>query len=81
MTFVGFRLWHRFRDAAWRLIVSRGIAPLAIGLIIADGWVLAQTAGYGWRGVAIGAAAAALTLMSQVNPLWLLGAAGVGSAC
>lgn len=24
VTFFGFRLWHRLRDAPWRLIVSRG---------------------------------------------------------
>jgi chromate transporter len=77
LTFVAFRLWHRFRDAPWRLIVSRGIVPLAIGLIIAGGFVLAQTAGNGWRGLAITAATAALMLRTRVNPLWLLGAGGV----
>ena len=77
LTFIGFRLWHRFRDAPWRLIVSRGIVPLTIGLIIAGGWVLARTGGNGWRGLAITAATAALMLSRRVNPLWLLGAGGL----
>lgn len=77
LTFVAFRLWHRFRDAPWRLIVSRGIVPLTIGLIIAGGWVLAQVAGNGWRGLVVTAAAVALLLRTRLSPLWLLGAGGV----
>jgi hypothetical protein len=34
-TFFAFRLWHRFRNARWRQLVSRGIVPLTIGLVIA----------------------------------------------
>jgi chromate transporter len=77
LTFIGFRLWHRFRDAPWRLAVSRGIVPLTIGLIVAGGWVLARAGGNGWRGLAVTAATAALMLRARVNPLWLLSAGGV----
>ncbi|HEY3909851.1 MAG TPA: chromate transporter [Stellaceae bacterium] len=76
LTFIAFRLWHRFRDAPWRLAVARGLVPLTIGLIIAGGWVLAQTAGNGWRGLALTAATAALMLRTRINPLWLLGVGG-----
>lgn len=77
LTFIAFRLWHRFRDAPWRRIVSGGLVPLTIGLIIAGGWVLAQAAGNGWRGLALTAASAAAMLALRVNPLWLLGAGGL----
>ncbi len=77
LTLISFRLWHRFRQAPWRLTVSRGIVPLTIGLIIAGGWVLAQTPGNGWRGLAVTAATVGLLLRIRVNPLWLLGAGGV----
>ena len=77
LTFFGFRLWHRFHDASWRLIVSRGIVPVTIGLIIASGWVLSRTANPSWKGLAITAAAAALMLRARWNPLWLLGAGGI----
>ena len=77
LTFVGFRLWHRFRDARWRLVVSRGIVPLTIGLVIAGGWVLAQAPGNGWRGLAVTAMAVGLMLRTRISPLWLLGAGGV----
>lgn len=77
ITFVAFRLWHRFRDMPWRLAVSRGLAPLTIGLVIAGGWVLARAGGTGWRGALLTAATVAVMLRSRLNPLWLLGAGGV----
>lgn len=77
LTFVAFRLWHRFRDARWRLAASRGLVPLTIGLVVAGGWVLARAGHTGWRGMALTAAAAALTLRSRINPLLLLSAGGV----
>jgi chromate transporter len=51
--------------------------PLTIGLVIAGGWVLASAGDRGWRGLAVTAAAAALLLATRINPLWLLGAAGL----
>jgi chromate transporter len=77
LTFLAFRLWHRFRDAPWRHALSRGLVPLTIGLVIAGGWVLARAGGTGWRGAALTAATAALMLRSRLSPLWLLGVGGL----
>jgi chromate transporter len=77
VTFLAFRLWQRARDARWRQAASRGLVPVTIGLVIAGGWVLARAAGDGRRGLLITAAAAALALATRLNPLWLLGAAGL----
>jgi chromate transporter len=77
LTFIAFRWWSRFREAPWRLAVSRGLAPLTIGLIIAGGWVLARAGGAGWRGAVLTAATAMLLLRARLNPLWLIGAGGV----
>jgi chromate transporter len=76
MYFVGYRLWDRFRDAAWQKIARASLAPLTFGLIIAGGTVMAQTADKSWRAIGISAAAAAMLLVTRLNPLWLLGAAG-----
>jgi chromate transporter len=78
LTFAAFRLWDRFQDAAWRLVVSRALVPLTIGLVTAGGWVLARTAGTGWRSAVLTAAAAALMSWGRrLNPLWLLGVGGL----
>jgi chromate transporter len=77
VTFLAFRAWHRWRDTAWRQTASRGLVPVAIGLVVAGGWVLARATGEGWRGLLITAAAAVLALTTRLSPLWLLGAAGL----
>jgi len=77
MYFVGYRLWDRFRDAAWQKIVRTSLAPLTFGLIVAGGTVMAQTADKSWPAIGISAAAATLLLLTRFNPLWMLGAAGV----
>jgi chromate transporter len=76
MYFVGYRLWERFRDAAWQKIARVSLAPLTFGLVVAGGTVMAQTADKSWSAVGVSAAAAALLLMTRFNPLWLLGTAG-----
>jgi chromate transporter len=80
MYFVGYRLWDRFRDAAWQKIARASLAPLTLGLIIAGGAVMAQTADKTWPAIAITAAAAAALAMTRINPLWMLGAAAAAGA-
>jgi chromate transporter len=77
MYFVGYRLWDRFRDAAWQKIARASLAPLTFGLVIAGGTVMAQTADKSWPAVGVSAAAAIFLLTTRINPLWMLGGAAV----
>jgi chromate transporter len=70
------RLWRRFRDAPWRPLVQRALAPVTIGLILASGWVLARAADIGAIGIAITIGTAALMIGTKLNPLWSLALAG-----
>lgn len=70
-------IWERFRDAPWRRIIQRALAPLTVGLIAAGGFVISTPAGSDWRHWLIAAAAAAGMVASRLNPLWLLGAGGI----
>jgi chromate transporter len=80
MYYTGFRLWDRFRAAPWQRIVRRGLAPVTIGLVIAAGTVMAQTAATGWGAAALTVIAGVLMLSGRINPLWLVaGAAIVGA--
>jgi chromate transporter len=77
MYFIAYRLWDRFRDAAWQRVARASLVPLTCGLITAGGTVMAATVDKNWVAVAITAAAAVLLLATRLNPLWLLGAAGL----
>ena len=71
------RLWDRFRDAPWQRIARAGLAPLTAGLVIAGGTVMARTVDISWPAVGVTAAAATLLLFTRLNPLWVLGGAGL----
>jgi chromate transporter len=75
MYFAGYRLWDRFRDAAWQNVARASLAPLTFGLVVAGGTVMAEAVDTGWASVAITAAAAVLLLATRLNPLWVLGGA------
>jgi chromate transporter len=72
MYFGAYRVWDRFRNAPWQRIVRLGLVPVTMGLVIASGTVMARAADAGWRAAAITIAAAAITLTTRLNPLWLL---------
>jgi len=76
MYFVGYRLWDRFREAAWQKIARVSLVPLTCGLIVAGGTVMAQTADKSWQAAGVSATAAAVLLATRINPLWILSAAG-----
>ena len=76
MYFASYRLWDRFRDAPWQRVVRLGLVPVTMGLVIASGMVMARAADPGWQAAAVTIAAAAITLATRLNPLWLLLAGG-----
>jgi chromate transporter len=71
------RFWQHSQGARWQDLVRKALAPMTIGLVIASGWILGRAADTDWLGIAITAATVAALLWSKLNPLWLLGAAGV----
>jgi len=74
--FASYRLWDRFRDAPWQRIVRLGLVPVTMGLVIASGMVMARAADTGWQAAAMTTGAAAITLATRLNPMWLLLAGG-----
>jgi chromate transporter len=70
---MAYRLWDRFPAAP---IVRISLVPVAVGLVIASGTVMARVADTGWQGVAVTIAAAGLMLCTRLNPLVILLAGG-----
>ncbi|HXP02669.1 MAG TPA: chromate transporter [Stellaceae bacterium] len=80
MYFAAYRLWNRFRDAPWQRLARAGLAPLTAGFVVAGGTVMARTADISWPAVGVTGGAAALLLFTRLNPLWMLGGAGLVGA-
>ncbi len=75
MYFLGYRLWDRFRNAAWQNVARASLAPLTFGLVVAGGTVMAEAVDTSPSSVAITAAAVTLLLVTRLNPMWVLGGA------
>lgn len=62
------RAWHRFRAARWRRPVQAGLAPLAVGFVLASGTLLIRAADTTPLAYAVSAATAVLMLRAVTPP-------------
>jgi chromate transporter len=75
------RQWSAHRGKPWHQALEQGLAPVAAGLILAGSVVILRASGGDPLLWAIAAASTALLLWRpKLNPLWVLGAAGVVAA-
>lgn len=68
---------RRLAGAAWLKLVEKGLVPIAVGLILASGLILADAAAHGWLGFGIVIASTLFVWRSDRSPLWVLGAGAV----
>jgi len=73
LIFIFMRFWEKIRGTRWRLIIQTGIAPLAIGLVLASGCIVTRGVDTGWGAYGLTAATVLVVLNSRLNPLWLIG--------
>ena len=72
------RQWSAHRGKQWHSALELGLAPVAAGLILAGSLVILRASGGDPLLWAIAAASTVLLLWApKLNPLWVLGAAGV----
>lgn len=71
------RSWHRAAHAAWRALIERALAPVAVGLTFASGLALMRGTEHGWLPWGMTILSTALFGLTEINPLLLL---GVGAA-
>lgn len=77
LTYFAARVWQRFRGTRWQRAVQAGLAPIAVGFVLATGYLLTRGAHPGWAAYAVTGGTAAFLLWTRINPLWLFAAAGV----
>ena len=79
VTVLFIRLSHN-RDAPLGRALRGGLAPIALGFMIASGWILVRTVNEDWRGYLLTVIALVLTLRTRWNPLWLIAAGAAAGA-
>lgn len=75
LAFAASRLMQRAGTSRWLSIVKEGLVPLAIGMILASGWIMATTAAHAPMNVVFIIGAAVFVLFTERNLLWALGSA------
>ncbi len=76
LIFVLARLWQEAAGARWRIALERAMAPIAVGLVLASGVVVARTTDRSIAQAALTVAATVALSASGVNPLIVVGACG-----
>ena len=64
-------------NAPLALAIRRGLAPVALGFMLASGWLLLRSIEQDWRGYALALVSLAVAVGTRLNPLWLMAAGGL----
>jgi chromate transporter len=70
-------LHARHADSPIALALRRGLAPVALGFMLASCWLLLLAVGHDWRSYALAAVALVVAMRTDINPLWLLAGGGL----
>jgi chromate transporter len=71
------RLWILSSGNRWHLALEQGLAPIAVGLIFASGWTIAEGANLSVAGYAIAMASTLIFWKSNINPIPIMIVAGI----
>ena len=77
LVFVVSKFWDEWRESPWRHTVERAMMPVSTGLILAATWIIAKTSIHSVPTAIMGLVALALMLFTKINPVLMMGAAGV----
>ena len=67
-----FNYWNRLQHWRGRAGIQLGVAPLAVGLVLASGVLIARSAAPGWSGIALVVVTVWFSLRTKLHPLWLI---------
>lgn len=68
---------ERLAGRTWLKAVRTGLVPVAVGLILASGLIMAEAVAVQWAALALTVVATVFVWRSEASPLWALGAGGL----
>jgi chromate transporter len=74
--FVG-RVWHRFREARWRIAIQAGVTPVTIGLVAASAYVVSRAADASLGLALLTLGSAVVLATTRLHPLLMIALGGV----
>ncbi|GAC1332807.1 MAG: chromate transporter [Beijerinckiaceae bacterium] len=73
------RFLSRSRESRWLKAIKAGLVPLAIGLILASGLVIARAADRDLATLLMSVATAVAVALTRINPIWLMAGAAAAA--
>jgi chromate transporter len=77
LIFVFIHFWEKISGARWRSIIQTGVAPLAVGLVLASGCIITRAADETIWAYLLTGVTLLLTLKVKLNPIWLIAGGAV----
>lgn len=77
LVYVAARFWLGAKRSPLRIAIEEGLAPVAIGLILASAIVIALSTDHGPMQYVLTAIATVVFCTVKLNPLWVMGACGL----
>ena len=71
------RSWQGAKEARWRTAFEKGLAPIAVGLILASGVVVSRSADHSIGQYVLTAVATVVFCFTKTNPIIVVGLAGL----
>ena len=72
LTLAVTRLSANNPDAPLGRAIRGGLGPIAIGLTLSSGWILAHSSDHSWPAAALTLLTIALVMRTRLNPMWLI---------
>jgi chromate transporter len=69
IAYAASRFWSRFNKVGWYLTLERGIAPFAVGMVLATAVLLTKSAATEWQDYVIAGGTVIFMLASRRSPL------------
>jgi len=76
-SYVASLLHAKHANSPVALAFRRGLAPVALGFMLASCWLLLRGVGHDWRSYALAFVALGIAMKTDINPLWLLAGGGI----
>jgi chromate transporter len=76
LTCVASFAWERFRAAPWRVAVEKGLAPIAMGFLLATTVIIVRAADHSWPAFIVTGIATVVLAATRINPLIVMAVAG-----
>jgi chromate transporter len=77
MVYFAGNWWDHWKESPWRHSVMNAILPISTGLILAATWIIAKTSIHSLPTAIMGVVALTLMLFTKINPVLMMGVAGL----